>query len=66
MTNGARIPKVSKTLATVERTARSVDVVVLVTLVVGCTKIVSSVVSHLTPRTRCTVALVEKSPPSME
>ena len=66
MTNGARMPKGSKTLATVERTVRSVDDVVIFSLVVGCTNIVSSVVSHLTPRTRRTVALVETSPPSME
>ena len=45
MKNGARMPKGSKTLATVERTVRSVDDVVLFSLVVGCTNIVSSVVS---------------------
>ena len=49
MTNGARMPKGSKTLATVERTVRSVDDVVLVSLVVGGTNIGLSVVSHLTP-----------------
>ena len=41
MTNGARIPKGSKTLAIVERTVRSADYVVLVTLVVGCRNIIS-------------------------
>ena len=66
LTNGVSIPSGSKILATVERTVWSVDIVVLGTLVVGCNKVVSSVVSHLTPRTRCTVAEIDFSPPSME
>ena len=66
MTNGARTPSGSKTLVTVERTVQSVEVVVLVILVVCCTNIESSIVSHLTARTRCTVILGNISPPSME
>ena len=66
LTNGARIASGSKTLATVERAVRSVDVVILVTLVDGYTNIVSTVVSHLTSRTICTIALLEFLSPSME
>ena len=51
----------SKSLATNEANVRSVDVAVVATLIAGCTDMVTSVVSDLTPRTRCTVASLEIS-----
>ena len=58
MAKGAKITRGSKTFATVDRTVGSVEVVVSGNLVVGCTNIVSSVVSHLMPRSQGTLSSV--------
>ena len=55
MINGVRIPSGSKTLDTIERTVRSIEYVVKVTLVVGCAKIVWLVLSYMMPGTPFTV-----------